>query len=73
MYIVFSLCVDTIFIETKNRIVQLANGAHIELRIDNPCHQPEIQPDNLLPVTLFFRPPSEKKRASHQRSGRVYG
>jgi hypothetical protein len=65
--------VDTIFRETKNRVVRLENGALIEPGIDNPCHLPENHPDTLSPESLFFRPPSAKKRASHSRSGRVYG
>ena len=50
-----------------------ANGARIEPGIDHLCHLPENHLDNLENSGLFLDHSSEKKRASHSHSGRVYG
>jgi hypothetical protein len=55
------MSMDTFSFCLKNRFVRLENGACIEPGIDHLCHLHENHLGNLSPVSLIFRPPSEKK------------
>jgi hypothetical protein len=50
-----------------------AIGSRLTPGIDHLSYLSENPPNNLTLLTPFFRFSSEKKRASHSRSGRVYG